>query len=543
MEKRIRRTSRLFRTSSLALLSLIGFLAGSGHSDVAPNALFGDHAVLQQGISIPIWGKADPGEAVKVTFGEETQQTTADIKGHWSVTFEARTAGGPHELSLEGKNKVELSNVMVGEVWVCSGQSNMAWTVRRANRSNTEIAAAQWPNIRLFTVKRNVSGEPLDTVVGSWKACSSETVVNFSAVAYYFGRDIHQMVEVPVGLIHTSWGGTPSDAWTSQEALASTGDLYKKRFASWKKALEVFPEKQAKYLEKRKAYQAARAYVNDFDNEVRVLDERFGDPRVRDLKIASVIPRPSGPRGPNNAHRPAGLYNAMIHPLVPYAIRGAIWYQGEANAGRAHQYRTLFPLMISDWRQAWGQGDFPFYWVQLANYMERKDDPGSSAWAELREAQSMTLKLPNTGQAVIIDIGETDDIHPRNKQDVGRRLARIALARDYGREMTYSGPTYKSLRVKDGKARLAFDHAEPGLVAPRGTVRGFAIAGKDSQFVWANAEIDGSEVVVWSEDVKKPIAVRYGWSDNPVCNLYNKVGLPASPFRTDDWAGGTVGRN
>ena len=544
MGKLTRRISQRFPTSStLVALCAVVLLGTTSHAAVVPNALFGDHAVLQQGIAIPVWGTADKGESITVTFDGETKSTKADRQGRWMVEFGLREAGGPHTLTIAGKNTIELEDVMVGEVWVCSGQSNMAWTVRRSAKPNTEIAAAQWPGIRMFTVKRTVAGEPQENVEGSWETCSSETVPNFSAVGYYFGRDLHQMLEVPVGMIHTSWGGTPSDAWTRREKLESTGDLYERRFAMWKKALEEFPEKNEEYLEKRRAYRQAREYLQDSEREVRVLDERFGSPRARDVSIASLAPRPRGPRGPNHSHRPAGLYNGMIAPLIPYAIRGAIWYQGESNAGRAHQYRTLFPLMIENWREDWKQGDFPFYWVQLANFQDTKDEPGESSWAELREAQSMALKLPNTGQAVIIDIGEAMDIHPKNKQDVGRRLARIALAQTYGREMTYSGPVYQGMSVKDEKVRLTFKHSGGGLVAPGGELKGFSVAGADSQFVWASAEIEGDEVVVWSDEVEKPIAVRYGWAHNPVCNLYNKVGLPASPFRTDDWPGVTVGRN
>lgn len=347
---------------------------------------------------------------------------------------------------------------------------------------------------------------------------------NFLAVAYYFGRGIHQMVGVPVGLIHTSWGGTPSDAWTRREVLESTGKLYKDRFKEWADAIEAFPVKNAEYLEKRKAWEVTRDYL-------------------KSIKAEKIPRAPRGPRGPKHPHLPSGLYNGMIAPVIPYAIRGTIWYQGESNAGRAYQYRTLFPLMIQNWRDDWGQGDFPFYFVQLANYKKIKDEPGESNWAELREAQSMTLKLPNTGQAVIIDIGETDNIHPRNKQDVGRRLARLALADTYGHEITGSGPIYGGMKVKGGKVTLSFDYAEPGLVAPEGKLKGFAVAGKDSQFVWAEAAIEGDKVVVWSDRVKKPVAVRYGWADNPICNLYSKVGLPASPFRTDIWPGITVGKN
>ena len=412
---------------------------------------------------------------------------------------------------------------MIGEVWVCSGQSNMAVSVRNSNKANAEIAASDWSDIRLFSVKRTVAGKPLMDVEGEWSVSSPESIPGFSAVAYYFGRDVHQMTEVPVGLIHTSWGGTPSDAWTSRPYLESTGDLYTERFGQWATAIEAFPEQNVVYLEKRKAWEVTR-------DSLRAIDQKV--PR-----------RPRAPRGPAHPHRPAGLYNGMISPLIPYGIRGAIWYQGESNAGRAYQYRTLFPLMIQNWRNDWGQGNFPFYFVQLANFREVEDEPGESDWAELREAQSLALSLPNTGQAVIIDIGEADDIHPKNKQDVGRRLARIALARTYGRKMTFSGPTYEGMSVENGKIRLTFGHTGSGLVAPRGKVQGFAIAGPDSQFKWAEAEIEGEDVVVWNEGVKKPVAVRYGWANNPVCNLYNKAGLPASPFRTDDWTGITVGKN
>jgi sialate O-acetylesterase len=367
----MRRTNPRFRTfKTLSTLCLVGLFSGTGHADVVPNALFGDHAVLQQGIAIPVWGSADSGESVSVSLGDESLTVTADGNRRWLVYLVSREAGGPHILTIEGS---VFQNVMIGEVWVCSGQSNVAMSVRNSNKANAEIAASDWPDIRLFSVKRTVAGKPLMDVVGEWSVSSPESIPGFSAVAYYFGRDIHQMTEVPVGLIHTSWGGTPSDAWTSRPYLESTGDLYTERFEQWTTAIEAFPEKNAAYLEKWKAWEATRDSLREIDQKV---------PR-----------RPRAPWGPAHPHRPAGLYNGMISPLIPYGIRGAIWYQGESNAGRAYQYRTLFPLMIRNWRNDWGQGNFPFYFVQLANYREVKDEPGESDWAELREAQSTGICL------------------------------------------------------------------------------------------------------------------------------------------------------
>lgn len=350
--------------------------------------------------------------------------------------------------------------------------------------------------------------------------CSPETVPGFSAVGYFFGRELHKELNVPIGLIHTSWGGTPAESWTRRGALESVPDCMP--------ILERFDEAMAKYPEAKKKYDESMiAWKED----------------VKKAKAEGKNPprRPGAPFGPGNPHSPAGLYNAMIAPLIPYSIGGAIWYQGESNAGRAYQYRKLFPAMITNWRKDWGQGDFPFLFVQLANFMAVDPEPVDSAWAELREAQLMTLALPNAGMAVIIDIGEARDIHPKNKQDVGKRLALWALGKSYGKKQVYSGPIYKSKRTEGNKITLEFEHVGGGLAAGGGEpLKGFAVAGADRKFVWADAKIDGNTVIISSDEVSEPAAVRYGWANNPVCNLYNKEGLPASPFRTDDWPGVTV---
>jgi sialate O-acetylesterase len=431
----------------------------------------------------------------------QTERTKADDKGAWKVELAPlKATNEPVGFVVTGKNKLTLENVIVGDVWVCSGQSNMEWSVDRAANPEQEIAEAKYPTIRLFQVQKKVSSAgPAEDVVGKWVVCSPETIAGFSAVGYFFGREIQKTTGAPVGLIGTYWGGTPAEAWTSREKLESE-PAFKPILDRWK-----------------------------------AIDE----------KVAAGEPQRTGREemGPNHQHHPAGLFNAMVAPIVPYGIKGAIWYQGESNAGRAYQYRKLFPAMITDWRGRWGQGDFPFFWVQLANFMDRKDQPGDSAWAELREAQSKTLSLPKTGQAVIIDIGEAGDIHPKNKQDVGKRLALAALKVAYGKDdVVYSGPTFKAVKFEGDKATVAFENVGGGLQAQGGELKGFAIAGEDRVFKWAKAEIKDGEpgvVVLTSPDVPSPVAVRYAWADNPEATLYNAEGLPASPFRTDDWPGVT----
>jgi len=454
-------------------------------------AIFGDHMVLQCNMPVPIWGWAKPNEEVAVILkGKTPLVTKANEEGRWMLRLPPQPAGGPHELIVRTREEtVRFTDVLFGEVWVCSGQSNMEWPVALAQNAKQEIATANFPQIRFFVVEKSVALEPQPDCKGRWVVCSPETVGGFSAVGYFFGREIHQRLKVPVGLIGTYWGGTPAEAWTDLKALESDPDL--------KPILERLPRDRSKI--------------------------------------------PQQPQPPINNWTPTALFNAMVAPIIPYAIRGVIWYQGESNVGRAYQYRKLFPALINSWRRAWGQGDFPFLFVQLANYLERKPEPTESAWAELREAQLLTFKtVRNTGMAVAIDIGEANDIHPRNKQDVGKRLALAALAIAYGQKVVYSGPIYRSMRIEGDKIRLFFDHVGSGLVAKGGELKGFAIAGEDRKFVWAKAKIEGNTVVVWSEQVPKPVAVRYAWADNPECNLYNKEGLPASPFRTDDWPGVTV---
>ena len=505
-------------------LSLVLLLAGGGAAlaDVKLPAVIGDNMVLQQGGKVSIWGWADPGEEIMVGVSWNSMKwaVTADKDGKWSFKVNSPKAGGPYEMTLTGKNAINIKNILVGEVWVCSGQSNMQWSVQASNNAKEEIAEADYPKIRLFSVKRKVAETPQSDCEGNWSECSPETVPGFSAVGYFFGRELHKQLDVPVGLIHTSWGGTPAEAWTRREMLEANPDCapilkrYDDAVARYPQAMEEHKEKLAKWKE---AAEKARA-------------DGKKPPR-----------RPGAPFGPGNPHAPAGLYNAMIAPLIPYGIQGAIWYQGESNAGRAYQYRTLFPDMIKNWRDDWGQGKFSFLFVQLANFMKVKPEPDESAWAELREAQSMTLALPNTGMAVIIDIGEAADIHPKNKQDVGKRLALWPLAGTYGKKLVYSGPIYKSMKVDGGSIILSFDHVGGGLVAKGDEqLKGFSIAGADRKFVWADAKIDGDTVVVSSNKVAEPAAVRYAWADNPVCNLYNQEELPASPFRTDDWPGVTV---
>ena len=511
------------------IFTLITVLAGlllpvASWADIRLPAIIGDNMMLQAEEKAPLWGWADPGEMihVSVSWHRMERRTTADADGRWMLSIKTPPAGGPYEIILKGKNTIAIENILVGQVWVGSGQSNMQMTVQSSNDAEAEIAAAKYPKIRLFTVPRKVADTPQDDCEGSWVACSPETVPGFSAVAYFFGRHLHQELKTPVGLIHTSWGGTPAEAWTTDAMMKSDPDFkpildrYADAVANYPQAMVTFKEKTAEWQKAREQAQA----------------EGKRAPR-----------RPYAPLGPGHPHSPSGLYNAMIAPLIPYAFQGAIWYQGESNAGRAYQYRKLFPAMIESWRQNWDQGQFPFLFVQLANFMQTRDEPGDSAWAELREAQTMTLELPHTGMAVIIDIGDAKDIHPKNKQDVGKRLALWALANTYGHDVVYSGPLYKSMERKDGKIILRFDHVGGGLVAQGGApLKGFAIAGADKKFIWAEAEIKGDTVVVSSDEVSEPVAVRYAWADNPVCNLYNQAGLPASPFRTDTWPGVTAGK-
>lgn len=484
-------------------------------------SVFGNHMILQADGPAPIWGTAEPGEKVQVAIAGQSAAGRADKDGHWVAQLNGLKAGGPHTLTVRGRSELRtITDVLIGEVWVCSGQSNMQWSVRQSGNPDEEIAAANHPQLRLFHLERETAEAPKQDCKGTWAVCTPESVADFSAVAYYFGREVQKLRGVPVGLIHTSWGGTAAEAWTSRPTLEAHPNL-EPILSRWDGIVAQYPEASAKFESDHAAWEQARDAAKAAGSEVP------SEPR-----------RPQGPADPN---RPANLYNAMIAPIEGYGIRGAIWYQGESNAGRAYQYRELLPVMIADWRESWGQGRFPFLIVQLANFMERKDAPGDSSWAELREAQSMTAAQPDNGLAVAIDIGDAADIHPKNKQDVGRRLAYAAERVAYGnKSFASSGPVYREHRVRGNEVEISFDHVHDGLEARGGALKGFAIAGDDYNFVWADARIDGERVIVSSPSVTAPVAVRYGWADNPECTLYNGAGLPASPFRTDDRPGVTV---
>ena len=505
---------------------------GTARADVSLNNMFGDHMVLQQGIKNKVWGKADPGEAVTVTLGGQLKSATAGADGAWHVFLDpVMEYGGPHTLTVKGKNTVTFNDVLIGEVWVCSGQSNMQWSVNQANDPDLEKAAAKFPLIRFVSVPQVGVQEPQWNFKGAWHTCSPETVGEFSAVGYFFGRQLHQTLGVPIGLIDNAWGGSAAEAWVKRDKLAAHPVLnvlhekWQKEEANLENAKAAFEKKMAEWTA---AATKAKAEGKP---------EPGGKPAPRQ--------HPDG-RMKGNA-RPGNIHSGVLTPSIGYGIKGAIWYQGESNAGRAYQYRELFPFMIQSWRDEWGLGDFPFYWVQLADFKAEKTEPADSDWAELREAQTMTMKkLPNTGEAVIIDIGEGKDIHPKNKQDVAKRLARWALAETYKvPAIPCRSPLYKSMEKQGAKIVLTFDNvgAKAADWRPFDVAEpvGFTIAGADKKFVAAKAKImpDG-KIEVWSDAVAEPVAVRYAWADNPVCNMYSAAGLPLTPFRTDDFPGVTA---
>jgi sialate O-acetylesterase len=493
-------------------------------ADVKLPAIFGSHMVLQQDLKDKVWGWADPGEDVSVTIDDQTKTTKAGDDGKWSVTLDPLKVGSPRTLAVKGKNSVTFDDVLVGEVWICSGQSNMQLDVAAANDADLESLSAKFPQIRLISVPSVGTQEPKSDFKGQWQVCTTESVKNFSAVGYFFGRQLHQTLGVPIGLIDDAWGGSAAEAWVRRDLLEKD-EKYKPLIARWEQIEKNYPEAKKDYERLVADYQEANSKTSK------------GSPKGQNR-------RPQNPDAQMNGNaRPGNIYNGVLKPTIGYGIKGVIWYQGESNAGRAYQYRDLFPLMIKSWRDEWGIGDFAFYWVQLADFLAEKPEPADSSWAELREAQTMTMsKLPHTGEAVIIDIGEGQDIHPRNKQDVAKRLARWALANDYAVKIRYQSPTYKSMEKKDGKIVLTFDHVGGGLKPfDFPAVQGFAIAGADKKFVWAKAKLAGNnQVEVWSDSISDPAAVRYAWADNPVCNLYSREGLPVNPFRTDDWPGVTI---
>ncbi len=470
-----------------AALAAAACLTVQARADVKPFTLFSDGMVLQGGVKCPVWGTAEPGEEVSaaVDTGDGAAPSSAvkaGTDGKWMLQLNPLKPGGPYTVTIHGKNTVTIKDVLVGEVWVASGQSNMEMHLSSCANAQEEIAKSKNPKIHLFTVPKKIAAEPTTELQGKWVECNPETSGSFSAVAYYFGRDIQKARNVPVGMIHSSWGGTIAEAWTPKANLEANADLK-----------SLVPA---------------------------------------EIKIDNAKPNPN---------QGAVLYNGMIAPLVPYAIKGAIWYQGESNAGRAYQYRTLFPAMIESWREVWKNPTMPFLFVQLAPFGAIVKEPQESAWAELREAQLLTSeKLKGTGMAVITDVGEEKDIHPKHKEPVGGRLALAALALAYGEKVVYSGPIYDGMAVDGNKAILSFRSVGQGLdAARRSALTGFTAAGEDNKFHNATAEIKGDKVVVTCSEVETPVAVRFGWANFPVVNLWNKDGLPASPFRTDDFPGVT----
>jgi sialate O-acetylesterase len=629
------------------LFLVFGILA---NANVRMPLLFSDGMVLQRNKPIPVWGWADANEKIVVHFNTQTKTIITDSTGKWMVKLDSEKAGGPFELTISGKNKIVITNVLVGEVWICSGQSNMEFQVSKAMNSKAEIEDSDYPMIRHFGVAQDLSGTPKeDLKAGKWEVCSKETVSNFTAVGYFFAKKLYSELQIPIGIINTSWGGTCVETWTSREAFEKSDDfkamisevpiididsLSKSYAKAMRESVEKiqgskvsadnentfkelefndsnWPEMKVPSLwenqelgdldgvvwmrktitlsaeevkkeailslskiddedityvngievgrntiwEAKRVYSVPANILKEGVNviAVRVVDNSggggiYGD--TADLKLTlgnKILPLEGKWKykvivvktslSPNSY--PSLLYNAMVNPLIPYAFQGVLWYQGEANVWRANQYKKAFPLMITDWRTKWKQGDFPFYFVQLSTFNEfNGNSKVGSRWAELREAQTETLKLSNTGMVVTTDIGNAKDIHPTNKQDVGKRLAAIALNNFYGKKMVYSGPTFKSQEIKGNRIILTFDNLGSGLSTSdsNGVLKGFEIAGADKVFYTAKAIIKNNKVIVSAEKVPNPVAVHYGWADDDTeINLFNKEKFPASPFRTDNW--------
>ncbi len=494
----------LHQRRNLITAALILLCALPLRAQVRLPALFSDHMVVQRQRPVHVWGMGDPGESVTVSFRGESKTGLADSLGRWSVYLAPAEAGGPFDMTVRGDNTLTFHDVLVGDVWLASGQSNMEFPMRKTANSGAEIASAKYPKIRLLLVQKAYSDYPRsDVAVVPWTDCNPTSVADFSAVAYFFGREIHQREKVPIGLIDVTWGGTPVEAWTSLPTLTADAGL-----------MPVF---------------AARAALMNKQEESLLLieDEKR---QIEEAKSAGK-PVPNFPwHGDMNSWAPAALYNGMIAALTPFAVRGVIWYQGENNSRLElvpAMYERVFPKMIQDWRQAWGEGDFPFLYVQLANFTSTNLED----WATIREAQRKTLVLRNTAMVVTIDIGDPADVHPTNKQEVGARLALAGRAVAYGEAIEYSGPLFREVVPDDHALRIWFDHTASGLEAKGGGLRGFEIAGEDGHFYPAEAKIDGASVIVSSSEVLKPTKVRYGWANNPDCNLYNGAGLPASPFQ------------
>ncbi len=657
------KSNNLFCLKSVVKALFFCFVLGSStvFAEVKLARLFSDHVVLQRQKPIPVFGWANPNESVSVAFNGQNKSANADSSGKWTVIFAPMEAGGPFEINVKAKSgNAAAKDVLVGEVWLCSGQSNMEWTVKQSDNFAGEKKDADYPQIRQFYVEHIVETSPQkDLKSGDWKVSSPETVGDFTAVGFFFAREIYKKLKVPIGLVHSSWGGSQVESWISKDAMLGSDELksYAEKLPTDWAGFDALLERNVKKatlgnadanptIDVEKKYLAADFDVSKwvtnnpigqwdwkgiwswrgngfFVRDVEVPANFVGQETVlglaesnsyneiyingkqifagntkgkREIKVPpntwkigknrlvvkmnkaiepewfglgfqgsaddifvktvngkislgdgnwKLMPSFAEPHSYAHSSNNAGtiIYNAMIAPLVPFAMRGVLWYQGETNAGRSYQYRKTFPLMINDWRKRWND-DFYFYFVQLSSYGSNQDSNTGSGWAELREAQTMTLALPKTGMAVTTDIGNANDIHPTNKQDVGKRLAANALKQTYGMEMPFSSPLFEKVSFDNGKAIVSFKFADGGLMAKDkfGYVRGFEVAGADKKFYYAKAEIDGDKVIVYNENVKKPVAVRYAWSDAPIdANLYNSAGFPASSFRTDDWQGVTFG--
>jgi len=531
-------------------------------ADVSLPAIFGDHMVLQEQQTLPIWGTADPGEKITVTLGRSSAKTIADEHGAWRLDLPAQKPSDiPITLTVTGQNTLTFTDVLLGEVWLASGQSNMEFGVRTVHDSATVLAAADRPLIRLFTVPRATPLEPQSSFAtappselrGRWVLCTADSLLksgggSFSAVAYFFARDLQAFTHPPTGIIQSTWGGTAAESWTPAATLAAN-PKFAKTYAQYQKLVASYPAALAAQPRALEQYKAA---LDDFNRNIRpkndALNQNWQAAAAKAREAGrpvppqpKLVPAPVAPDPTGGAHSATVLYNGMIAPLQPFAIRGVIWYQGESNGGDGRGYRDLFPAMITAWRSAWGEGDFPFLYVQLPGYKNQ--------WSMLREAQLMTLSLPHTGMAVAIDLGAIDQLHPIWKEPVGQRLALIAEQQVYGSTAESSGPRYTHADFPSGKAIVYFDHAKGLQISsypisgegytpvPTDKLHGFALAGEDHVFHDADAVITGETVTVSSPHVPHPIAVRYGWDPvYPVCNLYNGANLPASPFRSDDWA-------
>ncbi|HET9571042.1 MAG TPA: sialate O-acetylesterase [Bacteroidales bacterium] len=639
------------------LISIVSFLlfAMLASAQISVPKVFGDSMVMQRGLRIPVWGKGVPGTSIVAQLGNAVVKTKADKDGKWMVHFPKLKAGGPYSLTIvevgKPKTKIEFNEILIGDVWLASGQSNMDMQVQQIQDAKNEIAKANYPQIRFIIVGQGVKLTPQDDLIsGKWKVCNPTNAKDFSAVAYFFARKIHFDQNVPIGIVQPSQGGTPVEAWTSREKLLSspitrvkvhsvdtlTTMHFVKDSLSWVRLWGIVYNPQNSLIEKSISstnYDDSTwpkvempRLIKDFGigtyegmvwmrKKILVPESFFGkdltlnighpemnyslyfngveickivwnsnkshtysipaeivkrgenvlalrvtmmwngggiNPPAEDLFLADGISKislagtwlyqknlePAFPKIFNYQYYPTVLFNAMIHPLIPFGIKGFLWYQGEANDSVAYYYRKMFPMMISDWRKRWGQGNLPFLFVQLTNYKKVQPKPVESEWAELREAQAMTLSQPNTGMACIIDIGDAENIHPTNKQEVGRRLALAANKLVYKQKILASGPMFKNYKIDGSKILIEFSNLGNSLKTSDGKdVLGFAIAGEDKKFYWAKAKIEGERVVVYSEKVIKPVAIRYAWADNPVCNLINSDGLPAVPFRTDQWKG------